>query len=167
MIRRVAFRKAVLAGVAGASAWEAVVRLLVWTGIPMFDIVRTLGMMMFGRGAEMWQWWPLGMATHALVGAIWAVFYAYFFWSYYDFPPILQGLFFSILPMVLAGVVMVPQMDFMLDGKSSKLHAFASGIGWTGPLTVISGHLIYGIVMGAIYTRPVGYPVGQRIAWHD
>src|SRR4051812_6067526 len=43
MIRYVAYRKAVLAGMAGAVAWEAVARPLILAGVPFVDIVGTLG----------------------------------------------------------------------------------------------------------------------------
>ncbi len=43
MIRSVAYSKAVLAGMAGAIAWEIVARLLIWAGVPFFDLVMTLG----------------------------------------------------------------------------------------------------------------------------
>jgi hypothetical protein len=162
MIRRVAFGKAVIAGVAGATAWEAVVRLGLWLGLPLFDLVRILGMLIFGSNARFWEWWPAGMAMHAMVGAIWAVFYAYFFWSFFDLSPTLQGVIFSLLPAVLAGLIMIPQMDFMLNGQHSPLRAFAVGLGLYGPVSVVAGHLIYGIVMGSIYVRPVGYPVGRH-----
>ena len=67
MIRRVAFSKAVLAGFAGAAAWEGAARLARLAGIPLFDLVRFLGTMPPGwADAHPWQWWPLGMALHAL-----------------------------------------------------------------------------------------------------
>lgn len=162
MIRRVAFGKAILAGVAGAGAWEAAVRLLIWAGLPMFDLVRILGMMILGRDTPVWEWWPVGMLMHATVGAIWTIFYAYFFWSFFDIRPTLQGLVFSLLPALLAGLIMIPQMDFMLNGQHAPLSIFAIGIGLLGPVSVITGHLIYGLVMGSIYVRPVGYAVGRH-----
>jgi hypothetical protein len=161
MIRRVAFGKAVIAGVAGAGAWEAAVRLLIWAGLPMFDLVRILGTMLLGANSQAWEWWPVGMAMHAMVGAIWAVFYAYFFWSFFDLPPTLQGIIFSLLPAILAGLIMIPQMDLMLDGQHPPLRTFAIGIGILGPISVLAGHLIYGVVMGSLYVRPVGYRVGR------
>jgi hypothetical protein len=166
MIRRVAFKKAVLGGVLGAFAWEVAVRSLILLGVPLFDLVHVLGTMVAGERAEIWQWWPIGMAMHAIVGAIWAIFYAYFFWSFYDFPPALQGLIFSLLPALLAGLIMIPQMDFMREVRSSEFRTFAIGIGWLGPVSVILGHLIYGAVMGSIYKRPVGYPTKQMVKWY-
>ena len=162
MIRRVAFKKAIVGGVLGALAWEFAVRLLLLIGLPMFDLVRVLGTMIVGQRGDFWEWWPIGMSMHALVGAVWATFYAYFFWSFYDLPPIVQGMCFSILPALLAGCIMVPQMDLMLDGQLPQFRFFAAGIGWLGPVSIFLGHLIYGAVLGSIYTRPVGYPAGRR-----
>ncbi|MEW6128035.1 MAG: hypothetical protein AB1757_13425 [Acidobacteriota bacterium] len=112
MIRRVAFGKAILAGVAGALVWELTVRILIALRLPLLDIVYVLGTMMFGQSPT-WLWWPVGMALHAMVGAIWAVFYAYFFWSTFDWPPVMQGVVFSLGSAILAGLVMIPQMGLM------------------------------------------------------
>lgn len=165
MIRRVAFKKAFVAGVLGAAAWEIVVRVLILAGIPMFDLVRVLGSLMFGDGAAFWLWWPGGMLVHAAVGAIWAIFYAYFFWSFMDYPPPVQGVLFSLLPALLAGLIMVPQMDLMRESAGGTVAPmaglFAWRLGWTGPVGILLGHLTYGLVMGRFYQRPVGYPTGK------
>jgi hypothetical protein len=57
---------------------------------------------------------------------------------------------------------MIPQMDFMLNGQHPPLRTFAIGMGILGPISVIVGHLIYGLVMGSINVRPVGYRVGRH-----
>jgi hypothetical protein len=165
MVRRVAFGKAVLAGAAGALAWEIVARIAEALGLPLFDITHMIGTM-FANHAPFWEWWPIGMTLHAIVGAIWAIFYAYFFWSTFDWPPAVQGMVFSIVPAVLAGLVMIPQMALMhplvLARELPFPGLFASRLGLAGPATDIFGHLIYGAVMGAIYTHPVGRAVVRR-----
>lgn len=162
MIRRVAFKKAVFAGACGALAWELVVRALLFTGLPLFDLVKTLGMLAFGPGSPAVYWWPAGLATHLVVGAIWAIFYAYFFWSTLSVRPALQGMVFSLLPALLAGLIMIPQMDIMIDGQMPGFGIFAHSLGWLGTASVIVGHLIYGAVMGSLYTKPVGYATSRR-----
>src|SRR5215213_6563097 len=166
MIRRVAFGKAILAGALGAFAWEAVVRVLIWMGLPLFDLVFTLGTMVSGQVGP-WLWWPAGIALHATVGAIWAIFYAYFFWSTYDWSPTVQGVVFSLGPAGLAGLIMVPQMGFMhalmLNGTLPQPGLFAANSGWGGPAGIVVGHLVYGIAMGSMYVKPVGYRAGRRI----
>ena len=165
MVRRVAFKKAIVGGALGALAWEIAIRILILAGIPMFDLVRVLGTMVTGPTYEFWTWWPVGMAMHALVGIIWGIFFAYFFWSFYDLPPTLQGVMFSLIPTLLAGFIMVPQMDYMVTGQP-HLRIFAIGIGAYGPISVVFGHLVYGVVLGTIYQRPVGYATGRLVKWY-
>jgi hypothetical protein len=173
MIRRVAFKKAILAGAFGALAWDLLVRLLILLRLPFFDLVYVLGTMIFAPENHFLIWWTAGILMHALVGSLWTIFYAYFFWALFDRKPFVQGALFSLLPAVLAGSIMIPQMDFMLDGgdpagssqAGSRYGFFASGIGWGGPFAVIFGHLVYGVVMGAIYTKPVGYAAGKQVKY--
>jgi hypothetical protein len=81
-----------------------------------------------------------------------------------------QGLVFSIGPAVLAGLIMVPQMGYMhpliLHGTLPVPGVFATNVGWGGPAGILIGHLIYGAVMGSLYVKPVGYPVGRRVLPH-
>jgi hypothetical protein len=157
----VAFGKAIVAGAIGAFVWEVVVRVLILVGLPLFDLVFILGTMVFAD-VNPWLWWPIGIAMHATVGAIWAIFYAYFFWSTFDLHPVAQGLLFS-----LAGLIMVPQMSFMhaliLEGKLLPSGLFGVRLGWGGPAGIVIGHLVYGAVMGGLYVKPVGYKVGRRV----
>lgn len=161
-----AFGKAILAGAIGALVWEVVIRVLILLGLPLFDLVFVLGTMVTADRRP-WMWWPTGMAMHATVGAIWAIFYAYFFWSTYDLRPSSQGLLFSLGPAVLAGLIMVPQMSYMhtlmLEGRLPFTSVFAVNLGWGGPTGIVLGHLIYGAVMGGLYVKPVGYKTGRRV----
>lgn len=166
MIRRVAFKKAIVAGAVGAVAWEAAARLLVAGGFRVFDLVHTLGLLIFGESAPVWQWWPAGMVLHCTVGAVWAIFYAYFFWSTFDRRPVVQGILFSVIPAFLAGMVMVPQLELMIESRGERFGVFAYYIGAGGPLMIVLGHVIYGAVLGSLYVRPVGYPVGTRVPLH-
>lgn len=160
MIRIVALRKAALAGVAGALAWESTMRAARLAGLDSFDIVRILGTLAFPDGPA-FAWWLVGTATHAAVGAIWAIFYAYFFWSVFDWRPTFQGMAFSVLPALLALFIAYPQLQIMhLAGPVavfdpvSVLHDISGG----EVAGLLLGHLIYGGVLGALYTHPVGYP---------
>lgn len=163
MIRVISLRKAILAGAAGAIAWEIVLRLLALAGLPLVDIVHGLGLIALPAAAETW-WWPAGMALHLLVGVIWAVFYAYFAWSTLPLRPVLQGLVFAVVPLGLALAVVYPQVAVMLsrerilDVSPWTLMAQVSSTERTG---ILVGHLIYGAVLGALYTRPVGYRAGH------
>jgi beta-glucosidase/6-phospho-beta-glucosidase/beta-galactosidase len=160
MIRHIAYGKAILAGVAGAVAWETVARILIALGVPFFSIVDTLGAVALPDGSALASW-SVGMLLHLLVGAIWAVFYAYFFWSVLPLRPALQGMVFAFVPMPLAICIMRPQLELMHrltqagDLPASGLFGLSGGLYL--PLTVAAGHLIWGTVLGALYTHPVGY----------
>ncbi len=160
MIRIVSPWKAALAGAAGATVWEVVLRALALAGLPLFDVVRGLGTLVFPEGPTA-AWWLAGMAAHLAVGAIWAIFYAYFFWSWLDWRPVWQGTLFALFPALLAFLLVLPQLSLM-HGPSGVVKfdplAFFSDIGWHEPAGLLLGHLLFGAVMGAIYTRPVGYP---------
>jgi hypothetical protein len=167
MLRRVAFGKAVIAGAAGALAWELVARVLILFRVPVFDLVYLLGTMVSGP-VDAWKWWPVGMTVHATVGAIWAIFYAYFFWSDFNWSPAMQGLVFSFGAAILAGLIMVPQMGFMhvmiLQGQLPYPRVFGIGLGWAGPVGIVVGHLIYGTTMGSLYIKPVGFKVRRLVS---
>ena len=164
MIRSVAYAKAVLAGMAGAIAWEVVARMLIWSGVPFLDLVVTLGTLMLPH-APPWKAWLAGMLLHLSVGAIWGMFYAYFFWSVLPLRPVLQGLVFAFVPMPLAIFIMHPQFDLMhplvQGGAMSSSGPFGLSGGMEEPLSIAAGHLVWGAVLGLLYTHPVGYAVSQ------
>ncbi|MES2137885.1 MAG: family 1 glycosylhydrolase [Pseudomonadota bacterium] len=163
MLRVVAFRKAILAGSAGAFVWEAVLRVLRLLGYRSFDLVRELGTLVFPSGQPI-EWWPVGMAAHAAVGAAWALFYAYFFWARFRWPPALQGLAFAILPATLAILIVDPQLSLMHLGQPMAQldwQHFLIGLERTTFVGLLIGHAVFGLTVGAIYTHPVGYRVDR------
>ena len=163
MLRVVDFRKAILAGAAGALVWEAAIRVLAVTGAPVFDLVRQLGTLPF-PDAPAALWWPAGIAAHATVGAGWALFYAYFFWGRFRWPPALQGLAFAMLPALLAILIVVPQLQLMhlqQDVVRLDWHSYLGGMEPAKLGALLLGHALFGLTVGAIYTHPVGYPVDR------
>lgn len=150
-----------LAGAAGALAWELLLRPLLLAGAPVVDIVRMLGLVI-APGAGAAGWWLAGMAAHTLVGVIWAAFYAYFFWSTLALRPTLQGLVFTVVPMALALGVVYPQLYLMqADAAAAQTNPWRLMlmVSWGERAGIVLGHLAFGAVMGAIYTRPVGGPI--------
>ena len=163
MIRIISLRKALLAGAAGALAWEIVLRLLALAGLPLVDIVQGLGLIV-SPDAPPQVWWPIGMALHLLVGVIWAAFYAYFAWSALSLRPLWQGLVFSLVPFVLAAAVVYPQVAVM-QSSERVIHVspwtLMAQVSWRERAGILLGHLVYGAALGALYTRPVGYRAGK------
>ena len=160
MIRIVSIRKAILAGLAGAAAWELVLRPLLLAGLPLADIVRMLGLLAVPDGPA-WAWWVSGMTLHMLVGVLWAVFYAYFFWSVLALRPVWQGTVFALVPTALAMAVVYPQLHVMHAAESVLQVSpwrLAAEVSWGERGGLLIGHLVLGAVLGALNTRPVGYP---------
>ena len=161
MLRVVSFKKAILAGAAGAFAWDSAVRFLELLGVPTFDLVKELGTLAFPSGAPV-EWWLAGIAGHLAVGAAWALFYAYFVWARLPWPPALQGLAFAALPAILAIFVMVPQLQLMHVSREVvqvDWRTFLIGLEPATLGTLLLGHALFGLTVGAIYTHPVGYRV--------
>jgi beta-glucosidase/6-phospho-beta-glucosidase/beta-galactosidase len=165
MLRVVSFRKAILAGVAGALVWEAAVRALEFAGLPVFDLVRQLGTLPFPQGPAL-QWWPVGMAAHVAIGVAWAVFYAYFAWGRFRWPPPLQGLAFAAVPALLASFIVLPQLELMHGPPVVRLdwRILVSAFDTWLLGTVLLRHALFGLTVGAIYTHPVGYPAAQGLS---
>jgi len=171
MIRCIAYRKAIVAGVSGALAWEFVARLLIWAGVPFFDIVGALGSVALPVGGAPGSW-AVGLLLHSLVGAIWGVFYAYFFWSVLRIRPMLQGAVFAFVPMPLAIFAMHPQLDLMNPLVQAGVVPSSGRFGLSGglyqPISIAFGHLLWGAVLGLLYTHPVGFaankPPALRVA---
>src|ERR1044072_1279798 len=109
MIRVVAFRKAIVAGLCGAAVIEGVSFIGARSGLPTIDLVSALSETQFRH-------WPLvgyaaAMIAHLGIGVCWAVFYAFFFWGRFQIRPIFQGLLFALLPAILAIFVVYPELS--------------------------------------------------------
>lgn len=163
VIRVVSFRKAALVGAAGALAWEAALRPFALAGAPLVDMVRMLGLLVVPDGPA-WAWWAAGLLLHLGVGALGAIFYAYFFWSMFTVRPIFQGLLFGAIGAVVVELVVYPLLLTMqLDQQVVRrgLWDLIGEVSWRERVGVAVGHLVYGAVLGALYTRPVGRPVDR------
>jgi beta-glucosidase/6-phospho-beta-glucosidase/beta-galactosidase len=165
MIRVVDLKKATVAGLCGAVVIEAVSILGRKLALPTIDLVSELSATEFQR-------FPLvadaaALLAHLAIGVCWAVFYAFFFWGRFRLRPILQGLVFSILPATLAILVVYPELTFM---RTSAPVIQITATTFFAPLTpeiVISLLIIqalFGLTIGAIYRKPVGYKVGKKPA---
>ena len=158
MIRIVSFRKALLAGAAGALAWELLSRFLILLGLPLVDMVQVLGTLV--APAESPQlWWPAGVAIHLAVGAVGAIFYVYFVWGRMPSRPILLGMMFGVaasVPVILALYPLLLVMHFTADVAQMNLMHYADMAGPSERAGLVLGHIVYGATLGALYKRPVG-----------
>lgn len=164
MIRVISIRKALLAGAAGAAAWEVVLRLFSLAGLPLVDLVRLLGTLVVPEG-EPWAWWAIGFLMQVGAGAIWATFYAYFVWSILAWRPLLQGIAFGLGVALLSQVVTYPLLQVMHEPAEviqTGVWGLLDDVTWRERLGLLIGHLIYGVVLGWLYTRPVGSPTDRE-----
>ena len=163
MIRVVSLRKAVLAGLAGAFAMHAFSLGVAAFGGPSAGIADTLRSSAF-RNSPLLAYGAAAL-TDLSIGVCWAVFYAFFFWGRMRVRPPLQGLLFAIIPASLAILIVYPELALMripADTITISLRSFYAPLSAGLIASVAIAHAIFGLVMGAIYHRPVGYPCGSR-----
>lgn len=163
MMRVISLRKAVLAGVAGAVAMHAFSLGLAALGGPSAGIADTLQSSAFRNSPLL----AYGMAAivDLSIGVCWAVFYAFFFWGRLRLRPPLQGLLFAIIPASLAILIVYPELALMrvaADTVTLDVPTFFAPLSVPLVASIIAAHAIFGVVMGAIYRRPVGYSIGSQ-----
>ena len=163
MIRVVALRKAAAAGLAGAVATEAFSFAASRASLGAIDFV--------GQLSSVISCIPRPLAVfaaalaHAGVGVCWAVFYAFFFWGRLRLRPTLQGLAFSAVPAALTILVVYPELALMQHPSGIvkiDVASFFAPLSAVIVASILIGHAIFGLTVGALYRRPVGYPVTHR-----
>jgi hypothetical protein len=164
VIRVVAIRKAVAAGVGGAIAMEIFSRAGALLGLKTIDFIAELSSVAF-RGSRLLAD-SAAVIAHLTVGVCWAIFYAFFFWGRLrKLRPALQGLIFAVLPALLATFVVYPELALIrhqVDIINLTLAGFFAPLSAPAVASILIGHALFGLTMGAIYRKPVGYRVGTK-----
>ena len=165
MIRVVSLKKAVASGLAGAAVMELCSFAASVTGLPTVDFVTQLSSVAFDHSPLLTN--AAALAVHLAVGVCWAVFYAFFFWGRIDAPPPLQGLVFSLLPAALAIFIVYPELALMrlhTDVVVRDVNSFLAPLSLAAAGSVLVAHALFGLTVGAIYQRPVGYASDKKPA---
>src|SRR5579884_3474476 len=158
MIRVVSIPKAVIAGLLGAVVMEITLAAASLTRFASIDLVREISISAIPNSTVAAN--ALAIAVHLSIGICWAVFYAFFVWGRIHARPAIQGLSFAIVPASLAILVVYPELALM------RLHVDVVRLGTTSffaPLsaatigTLVVAHALFGVTVGAIYRKPVGY----------
>ena len=89
----------------------------------------------------------LGWAAHFMIGTVLAVLYAALAAPRLPGPPVLRGALFSLLPWLMAQVLVMPMMGMGLFSSSATMA--------TGSLV---GHLVYGAILGVVVGTEVSQP---------
>ena len=124
---------AVLAGLAGTAAMTVLMLMAPMMGMPPMNIGAMLGSVMGGSVM-------LGWVAHFMIGVVLALGYAAVFATRLPGPPAVRGSLYSLLPWLMAQVIVMPMMGMGLFSGSMV----AAG----GSLI---GHLVYGVVLGLVY----------------
>ncbi len=130
--------KAVLAGLAGTVVMTALMLMAPLMGMPPMNIGAMLGSVMGGNFA-------LGWMAHFVIGVVLAVGYAALFAARLPGAPVVRGALYSLLPWLMAQVVVMPMMGMGLF-SGSMLAAGGS----------LMGHIAYGLVLGLVYGSSTG-----------
>lgn len=125
--------KAALGGLAGTVMMTGLMLMAPRMGMPPMNIGAMLGSVMGGNVA-------LGWAAHFMIGVVLALGYAAFFASRLPGPSAVRGGIYSLLPWLMAQVVVMPMMGMGLF-SGSMIAAGGS----------LMGHLVYGLVLGLVY----------------
>lgn len=128
--------RAVLAGLVGTVVMTMLMLLAPRMGMPPMNIGAMLGSVMGGNVV-------LGWMGHFMIGTVLAVSYAAVFAARIPGAPAFRGAIFSLLPWLMAQLVVMPMMGMGLF-SGSMLAAGGS----------LMGHLVYGAVAGQIYGAP-------------
>lgn len=93
----------------------------------------------------------IGWAAHFMIGIILALGFAVIFYSKLPGSGVVKGLIFSLIPWLMAQLIVMPMMAFL------NSMPFSSGI-FSGSIVMamgsMLGHLVYGLVLGLTY-KPV------------
>lgn len=163
MIRIVSLKKAIAAGLAGAAVMELATFAAYEAGLPSVDLVRQLSSVAFDHSPLL----TIGaaLAVHLSVGVCWALFYAFFFWGRMRLRPPLQGLVFSLLPAALAIFIVYPELALLRLGVGQvtlTLNSFLAPVPLRAAASLLVTHALYGVTVGSIYRKPVGYAAGSK-----
>jgi beta-glucosidase/6-phospho-beta-glucosidase/beta-galactosidase len=163
MIRVVAFPKAIIAGLCGAAVMEIFSFASAKAGLRTVDLVAELSSVEFHRVPLVGD--VAGLLAHLSIGVCWAVFYAFFFWGRFPWRPTIQGLVFAIAPALLAILVVYPELALMrvhAPAVTLDVQRFFAPLDAVTVASLLVSHALFGLTMGAIYRRPVGYPAGHK-----
>jgi beta-glucosidase/6-phospho-beta-glucosidase/beta-galactosidase len=107
----------------------------------------------------------VAMVVHLSIGVCWAVFYAFFAWGRLPARPPIQGLVFAVIPASLAIIVVYPELALMqlhVDIVRLDVVRFFAPLTGTTVGTLLVAHALFGLTVGTIYRKPVGYSAEHR-----
>jgi uncharacterized membrane protein YagU involved in acid resistance len=133
--------KSVTAGALGTLAMTIFAAMAPLMGMPEMNVPKMLSGAM---GLPM----VFGWVAHFMVGVVLALLYATVFYNRFKGSRVVKGMKFSLIPWLMAQLIVMPMMAVM------NHMSFSSGI-FSGSVIMalgsLMGHLVYGLVLGLTY----------------
>jgi hypothetical protein len=144
------FGRAVLAGVVGGVVMSMGLAMGRAMGMPA-NLEMMLGTMLLPPGTAAFA---LGLAMHLLISGAIAVIYAWGFETVTHRSGAAVGAAFGVVHALLGGLFMgtMPAMHPLMPDVMAPPGAFMSNLGTMGVMAEILLHVLYGSVVGAMYT---------------
>jgi hypothetical protein len=152
----IAWGNAVIAGIVATAVMTVLMYMAKAMGMPM-DMPRMLGLM-FTRPENKAGTYIVGLMLHFMNGVIFAILYAVLFAVLGLSGGWFWGLIFGAVHGVMAGLVMgmMPAVHPRM-GPGKELPSpglFAKNISPLAPMGLIMLHLVFGVIVGALYVAP-------------
>ena len=143
--------KAFIAGVIGGAVMSILLALARAMGMPANLEVMQGTMLGLEPGATAWI---VGFIMHLMISGLIALVYAAGFEYVTHRAGWLVGVAFSIVHVLIGGIVMgmVPAMHPLIPEQMPAPGYFMAGMGMMGVIGFIMEHMIYGAIVGAMYS---------------
>jgi uncharacterized membrane protein YagU involved in acid resistance len=137
------------AGAAATAAMTVLIYMGPLMGMPKMDIAQMQGSMVLEQGNTAFM---MGMVMHFIVGIAIAIVYA-LIWEATAIPVIWwSGLIFGLVHGLIALMVMPMMMKMHKEVQAGRFPNLLKAGGMMGIAGFIVGHLVYGVILGLLYT---------------
>ncbi len=153
------YGKAFVAGVVGGLVMGVIMMIAHSTGMTPLDMPMYQGSMMMGE-VNPASWW-LGMFSHLVISGLIAIVYAAGFVYLAKRADWIAGAAFGVIHWLVAGVFLAMMggiHPLMQSGALEKPGIFAVNFGFVSIAAVLILHVIYGAIVGAIYSGAEAIP---------
>lgn len=124
-------------------------------GLTDFSYERYVGSVFFVGDPQAYHSWTLGFILNSLMGAVFALFYAYFFEFVFGKAKARLGTLLGIGHTALAAVAIFPFFNMAHEFMGTELYPgfgiLGSGINAGTPILILAGHLLFGATVGLLY----------------